>query len=172
MDDTDPGSGLLLMVSQMREVATAGLYYAALMLALSLPDICGALGSENGRSSGAKTRRWLEEWGFSAVASSIYGLRCSLLHQGSAFPDDGSERVIFIEPNPLNFGMDHLVVETRAGAALFVDVPSFVEDVAVGVERWLGRHGSSSTVQRNLLRFAHRRPNGLPPFIDGVPVIA
>lgn len=171
-DDDDPVAGLRLMVEQMMVAEGALLHFPALLTALALPDICGALGSENGRASGSKTRRWLSEWlpNGKETASAIYGLRCSLLHQGSAHPDDGSPRVVLVERNPRDNHINGRVTIDDE-VATFVDIPIFVSDVAGGVHGWLAAHGATETVRRNMARFAHRRPGGFLPFVSGLPVI-
>lgn len=50
-----------LLIRQMLRASEDGLYFAALTLALAIPDMLGALQSENGRASGSKYRRWAEE---------------------------------------------------------------------------------------------------------------
>jgi hypothetical protein len=72
------------ILRQIRAASATGLYFLALFCALTLPDICGALESENGQASGSKYKAWLranvpEQ---ATDADLIYGLRCSLLHQG------------------------------------------------------------------------------------------
>ena len=79
------------MIRQIRAAIAAELPYVALFGILALPDICGALESENGKATGPKYKAWLtanvpEE---AAIADMLYGLRCSLLHQGSAYPHGG-----------------------------------------------------------------------------------
>ena len=76
------------VIRQIRVASAQGLYYLALYGALTLPDICGALESQNGRSSGPKYKAWLRANvpGQAAEAEQIYGLRCSLMHQGRAMP--------------------------------------------------------------------------------------
>jgi hypothetical protein len=72
------------LVSQVRAAANADLYYLALFGVLVLPDICGALDSDNGRASGPKYKDWVRKNvpQQAGQAEEIYGLRCSLLHQG------------------------------------------------------------------------------------------
>jgi hypothetical protein len=54
---------------------------------LALPDICGALASENGRASGSKYKTWLRDNvpSLASGADLIYGPRCSLVHQGKPY---------------------------------------------------------------------------------------
>ena len=49
------------MIRQIRLASTHGLYYLALLGALSLPDICGALASDNGKATGPKYKDWLRK---------------------------------------------------------------------------------------------------------------
>lgn len=174
----DPIDGLRLMVAQMIAAEEAALHFPALMTALTVPDICGALGSENGRASGSKTRRWIAEWmpAYAATASGIYGLRCSLLHQGSPYPDDGSPRVVFSVAGPKGttlHGPGSTLIYTPTEET-FRPIAShlFVAEVAAGVEAWLLAHGATNRVRRNLARFAHLRSDGVPPFIKGGSFIA
>src|SRR3954467_3541229 len=88
------------LIEQIRAATQAGFYYLALMGALMLPDICGALASEDGVATPSKYRDWLaanvpEQ---AASAAAIYGLRCSLLHQGRAHPPGGHPQLVFFHP--------------------------------------------------------------------------
>jgi plasmid stabilization system protein ParE len=76
------------LIAQIRQASAAGLYYLALIGALALPDIFGALASKNGKASASKYKDWLRKnvRDEAADAELIYGLRCSLLHQGRAMP--------------------------------------------------------------------------------------
>jgi hypothetical protein len=48
----------------------------------------------------------------------------------------------------------------------------FVEEMAESVDRWLADFGETQLVQRNMLRFVRRRPEGLPPHVLGGAVVA
>jgi len=88
----------------VRKAIAAENYYAALALALTLPDMCVKL--TTGRTSGAKYAAWIEKYmpgdywrlgaqGFEAafkllnytppkfVPEDFYALRCAYLHEGS-----------------------------------------------------------------------------------------
>jgi hypothetical protein len=159
------------LLAEVRAASAADLHYLALFGALALPDICGALASDNGRSSGPKFKDWLranvpEQAG---QADEIYGLRCSLLHQGRATPHGTTIPVAFTGSSGRLHDLSMDVDGVRV-AWLASDV--FVEEVASGVERWLAQSGQTKTVQRNREAFARLRPNGLPPYVVGRPVIA
>lgn len=68
-------------------------YVAALSLALTLPEICISLTTENGKTGRSKYAKWFEEFvspcyeyskgSFSLNGKECYALRCSVLHNGT-----------------------------------------------------------------------------------------
>jgi excisionase family DNA binding protein len=162
------------IIRQIRAASAAGLYYVALFCALTLPDICGALEAENGQASGPKYKAWLranvpEE---AADAELIYGLRCSLLHQGRARPHGGSFPIAAIVPLNNAPQVHNLSTVVNGEQVGWLSMPTFVDEVTRGAERWYRQFGSSETVARNMEKFARIRPEGLPPHFAGGPVIA
>jgi hypothetical protein len=160
------------LIAQIRAASASGLYYLALLGALALPDICGALASADGQATGAKYKDWLranvpEE---ANNADAIYRLRCSLVHQGSAMRQDGYPPLAFTHPTA---GVQlHSVRSKIDGATIdWISIPHFIDDVTRGVEAWFAQFGETADVKRNLERFARFRPEGLPPVVN-VPVIA
>jgi len=158
------------LIRQIRLASAAGLHYLALFGTLALPDICGALASDNGKATGPKYIAWLRDNvpEQAANAETIYGLRCSLLHQGRALPH-GS-----LFPIAVTFGQGGIhnlstVVNGEQIGWLHADI--FVNEVTTGVERWFAQYGATQTVIRNLEKFARYRPEGLPPHAI-LPVIA
>jgi len=170
----DPTGGLRALVDQMQQASDAGLYFAALTVALTLPDICGACASQNGQASGSKYRAWLEQNADTfgpRDAQTLYEFRCSLLHQGSAQHRSGT-RFAFIEPAPGAPQLHNMSTDVAGEIVTWISVPRFVEEMATGVTRWLDAHGHTTLVQRNLERFVRRRPEGLPPHVRGAPVVS
>ncbi len=152
----------------------SGLYFVALLGVLAIPDICGALASNDGKASGSKYKQWLrdnvpEE---AADADLIYGLRCSLLHQGQAHPHGSTFPLAFMVPPPDGGGLHKLSTVVNGQQVGWSILPLFVEEVTRGAEAWFQRYGSSNTVQRNMAKFAYLRPEGLPPHAVGMPVFA
>lgn len=159
------------MIRQIRLASTHGLYYLALLGALSLPDICGALASDNGRASGSKYKDWLRKNVPDQAngADEIYGLRCSLLHQGQAMPHGGHFPIAFMAPGVGQLhNLSTVVGDSQVG---WLSIEMFVEEVTQGAEAWLKQFGTSNIVSRNLSKFARLRLEGLPPHVAG-PVIA
>jgi hypothetical protein len=162
------------MIRQIRAASQAGLYYMALLGALSLPDICGALVSSNGQASGSKYKAWLRDYVPDQASSAelIYGLRCSLLHQGRAHPHGSKFPIAFVQPSPGVGQVHNLQIVVDDKPVFWLSIPIFVEEVTRGVEAWFKEFGGSDTVARNMEKFVRIRPEGLPPYVAGTPVIA
>lgn len=164
------------MGAQMKQASDAGLFFPALVLALTLPDICSALASENGRSSGSKYRQWIREWVYpdwsDDFPEKLWDYRCALLHQGrSTQGKSGSFPIAFIVPDPNRPRLHNITTSFGADEVTWCDVTSLVNDVGRAVGTWLSAHGRSSLVRRNLERSIHLRAKGIPPHLDGVPVV-
>ncbi|WP_213761964.1 hypothetical protein [Caballeronia sp. dw_19] len=156
------------------------LYFMALMGALSVPDICGALESQDGKATGAKYMAWFDIWvapkyfvgsGVDRVPSltgrQCYGLRCAALHQGRLENDrPGDVRVIFREP-----GNGVVMHNNLLNDYLNIDVREFTHDVIGGALDWFQTVRNEEIFQRNFEQSMQRYPNGYGP-IQGVPVIA
>jgi hypothetical protein len=180
------------LLNQIEQSLNSGFYYLSLMTALSIPDIAGALDSANGEASGQKYADWFEKHvrprfienvrkslpqeiadRIPAIENPLtgeacYRFRCSLLHQGSSqHPRSPFSRIIFIEPgattNVIHYG-------TMSGA-LCIDLRLFCHEVIAGARLWLDTVEGSEPFNSNYGKFARRHPNGLPPYISGVPVV-
>ena len=162
------------LIRQIRAAKDAGLFYLALMGALLLVDICGALASENGRATGVKFKEWLRTNvpENAADAEILYGLRCSLLHQGSMYPHGAHPPVACTFPHPAVPQLHRVLTEVGGDQMAWLSIPIFVEEIIGGAEVWFSKYGASARVKRNMEKFARLRPEGLPPHVVGAPVIA
>ncbi len=170
------------LLHQIEAGLDANLYYLSLYVGLTIPDICGALDSKNGRAHGDKYKKWFNQYVAHRyrdsdsnkqllTAEDCYFFRCSLLHQGSTQHLQSTyERIIFIEPEIPRRGVTlHMNVFDNA---LNIDVDLFCRDIITGAENWLGKVEHTNQFKDNYDRFMRRYPTGLPPYIDGVPVIS
>lgn len=91
------------LVAQVRGASTVNLYYVALLTALALPDMCGALESEDGIATRARYADWFDRhvapaYGGFLDGESAYKFRCSLLHQGTTqHASNKYARLLFVE---------------------------------------------------------------------------
>ncbi len=180
------------LIDQLDQSAGQRLYYVSLFTALTIPDIAGAMDAEDGRATGERYAAWFEEWvrpifGEQASAKmpaqirarvtppenpltglACYQFRCSLLHQGtSQHPASPYERIIFIEPGATTNAFHGC----QLGGALAIDLPTFCREMVIGARRWVDRVENTERYIANYDRFARRHPDGLSPYITGVPVV-
>jgi hypothetical protein len=168
------------LIAQNRKALDADLYYLALLSALSIPDIAGALDSENGRASGECFAAWYEAWVRPRFrenrdrenplsGEACYGFRCAMLHQGRSQQSSGQySHIMFVEPGYPNYSIHYCLI---GGKALLIQLPEFVEEVLGGCELWLHRVHGTDPFEKNYATFARRHPQGLLPYVRGVPVI-
>ena len=161
------------LIDQIRFALNQNLYYPALFVSLSLPDICGAIDSANGEADKQKYIDWFNRYvghRYQGVLSSedCYYFRCSLLHQGSSqHRRSNYSRILFVEPQATSNVFHRNILND----ALNIDVRIFCEDILSGVENWLKLVEGTTNYQQNYDRFIRRYPNGLSPYIVGMPVI-
>lgn len=166
------------LLAELKAVAGAGFYSVALFTALSIPDICAALESEDGLARGPRYKAWFDKWvaskypptrdGEVAITGSVcYAYRCGLLHQGKAMHKDlGYSRVLFLTPGPLTVHNSMLM------DALAVDIPSFIEDISAGVREWLKSVSGTEPFDTHYKNFMKRHRGGLAPYVGGVDLIS
>jgi hypothetical protein len=166
------------LLAQIRAANNARFYYVALLSALALPDICGALESDDGLSTQSKFVNWFDRFvspkytnsgGSTLTGQDAYFFRCSMLHQGrTQHPKSSYSRILFVEPGSTGIILHNNVIND----ALNIDVRIFIEDIVSSAEKWLQVAMQTSEFQKNYLSFVTRYPQGLKPYITGVPVIS
>lgn len=183
------------LVGQIETSLGSKLYYVSLIAALALPDIAGALDSDNGEAAENKYVQWYQKWVWEVNArpltpqrvlrsgrvlpaqvdtrlsgQRVYRFRCSLLHQGRAQEHlrSPAPRIVFIEPGAVG-SVHHY--DLLNNSAVLIDVNLFCLEIVSGARLWLDAVESTDRFKRNYERFARRHPNGLPPYINGAPVI-
>ena len=158
------------LLAQIEATNNAGYYYVALFSALTLPDICAALESPNGETTGDRYINWYDHNVDSdpATGKDIYMFRCSLLHQGrTVHPKSNFARIIFIEPGVTTNVFHNCVVKD----ALLIDVQLFISDLLAATRQWLVSAQNTETFKKNFAAFVARHPEGLKPYVIGMPII-
>src|SRR5439155_17534405 len=126
-----------MITREMEGALDAGLYYLAVVLALTLPDICAALESVDGKSNGQRYAAWYDSWLGphypTLTGTDLYRLRCAVVHQGRfGHPQMPYSRVLFALPNPQR----HVIHNNIWNDALNLDAQIFCRDVLACVDRW------------------------------------
>ncbi|WP_394557828.1 hypothetical protein [Priestia aryabhattai] len=148
----------------------AGVYHLALGTALCIPDICAGLQSEDGKTSGRKYKEWYNSYVGDKIrmsANDCYYFRCSFLHEGSTQHERSNyDRVLFIEPNATTAILHNNILE----GALNIDIRIFCNDLIKSAREWLEDVKDNETYIKNHEKSFKRYPNGIAPYIVGVPV--
>lgn len=159
------------ILEEMESGLSSGHYFLALMMALTIPDICAALESKNGKSSSPAYKAWYQNHlseAYKIAANDCWNLRCSLLHQGrSDNPNSEVERVIFTLPH-----RDQIVLHNnRIDKVVQIDLVGFCLAMSAAARRWFDATKENETVRRNLERLVRHYPDGFPGRFAGVEAI-
>ena len=158
---------------EMERVLDAGFHYFAIIVALTIPDICAALESEDGTTKGAKYRDWCEEWFLksypSVTSHDLYYMRCGVMHQGNlGHPKMQYGRIIFTLPNAQGSKFHNNIIRD----ALNMDAETFCRDMVQSMSVWYASKKDTKQVVSNLPRLLRTYPNGLHPYMVGMPLIS
>lgn len=166
------------LLNQVERAVQAKAYYLALFASLTIPDICGAMETDDGAAKKSRYIKWFDKYVAPAYTISgkptfcgttCYKYRCAMLHQGRAQHEElGFSRILFVEPGATNNVFHNNILND----ALNIDVSIFCRDVVDGAKSWLKEAEMTANFQKNYPHFMQRYPNGLAPYIVGVPVIA
>jgi len=165
------------LIDQIDEAIGMHAYYLALYASLTIPDICGAMESEDGLATRTKYIAWFDKYvsqnyvacGQPTLSGEVcYYYRCGVLHQGRAqHPKMGFSRILFVEPGTTSNVFHNNILND----ALNIDVSIFCKDIVNGARQWLAAAEESPNYEKNFPHFMQRYPKGLAPYIVGVPVI-
>jgi hypothetical protein len=162
-----------MILREVEQALSARLYYLAITMTFALPDICAALESADGATNPDRYRAWYDAnlaVQYPVItAQDCYCWRCGVLHQGR-FGHPGSQysRIVFTMPNAKRVSIHGVILSD----ALNLDADQFCRDVVAAVRAWFAAKGNDSNVRANYPRLVQFRPDGLLPYIKGLPVIA
>lgn len=167
------------VIKQIRQGIDANMYMLCLYTTLTLPDIAGAIDSTDGNAKRAKYEAWYNKHvlpQFSDLtAEECYSFRCRALHQGRSEPHNPSSAyngIGFIEPGigGPNLSVHKMIIGGEPGPRI-IDIVKFIEAVLTAFEEWLKSSNGSEPFDTNYSHCIQKHPNGLKPYIDGVPFI-
>jgi hypothetical protein len=168
--DDDP---LFVILSDIQSCLNNGMYYAAITVALTLPEVCAALEASNGRGSSEKYKTWYNTYLadlYPLISDDFcYSLRCSVVHQGK-FGRLGEQysRILFTIPDGRGIVFHKGIIND----ALNLDAITFCRDIMDGAKRWYAAKQGDPNVLKNLPNLVRFRPKGLAPYMVGMPLIA
>ncbi len=149
------------------------MYQVALNSAMVIPDICCALVSDNGKTSPNLYEKWIDEfvalkYDGTITGKDIYKLRCALLHQGKLNHDYPKYKKIVFQL-PSSGGTIHNGI---INDALFLNIKTFCYDIIGGYTKWAEQNYNNKNVEKNYSKIVAYYSEGLPPFLEGLPVLA
>jgi hypothetical protein len=162
-------------LQEIEKALDAKLYYLAIITTVTIPDVCAALASPDGETSGPRYKDWYNAniaptltW-FSDV--DCYKFRCGGIHQGRfGHPEMQYDKALFTLPGIVKFQQGI----SKAGNEI-VYIYSAIDFCKVFIDAartWFKAVENDATVRSNLTHMARLRPDGLPPHIRGAPLIA
>jgi hypothetical protein len=183
---------LTAILHEIERAIEAKLYYVAIAVALSIPDICACLECDPDKPIWATFEKYAAWCDANLRFQNLDGadlarLRGGVLHQGHfGHPKSKFNRVLFIGPesrvkahdvimtvlNDVSFGGVSASELRLSGQILHLDVGRFCQTIMDGARKWVISKAGDPFVERNLPNLVRYRPNGLPPFSVGVPTIA
>ena len=174
MTATNP---MKVLFEQVEIAANSGLYYLALFGALVIPDMCGALDSDDGVANRSRYIAWFDrhvspKYVIPATGKpSLTGLECyllrsSMLHLGSGMSTRSHWTRIHYFPHDRlhNFVLEDCIVASERGNWLHISIPEFCKDVTSSALDWLAAVEHSASFEKNSPRFLALYLNGIKGF--------
>jgi hypothetical protein len=169
------GGGIEPILLEIERCLSADLYFPAIALALTIPDVCSSLQTQPGTrvSFGVRYAAWYDAHvgeAFSALTGAdCWSLRCGVSHSGKLLERGAEyERVGFALPHPMAATFVGCIFQ----GMLVTDAASFCRVLISAAGRWFEANASDPIVQSNLPALFSYRPNGMAPYIHGIPIIA
>lgn len=165
-------------MQDMDRAIEAKLYYPALLVALTIPDICVGLALE--RAKFVKKHdyerfvdRYTTPSNLGLDGASCYQLRGGLVHRADlrGHPYFEGTHVIFTVPESAS-GFHALTFGVGEKRAAMFDLLLFCDAMKGAARAWYDDHKEDAQVIENLTNLIRWRPEGLAPFVGGTPVVA
>lgn len=132
------------------------LYYVAIMTSLVIPDIGGAIDSENGEANQKKYVSWFDKYvkprytgKTNLTGDECYYLRCSMLHQGKT--RHKKIKVVFMRFPQSNAPVNPVPLHNNQG--LLVEPHTFCNNMIYAAYDWLDVVHGNDLFKKNLNNF-------------------
>ena len=150
------------LLEQIESGVGSKLYNMALFTALTVPDIGGAVDSENGKANGKKYAAWFDSyvapkynaWGEQYLTGrDCYLYRCVMLHQGRSHDPKGTySKTVFLTAKQQNIAYCGAFT-VEGGKTLCIDVPLFCHNIVQSAYDWLERVEHTERFKKNSAKF-------------------
>lgn len=150
------------LLEQIENSVGSKLYHMALFTALTVPDIGGAVDSENGEANGKKYGAWFDSyvapkyvaWGKQYLTGrDCYLYRCVMLHQGRSHASKGRySKTVFLKAKQQNIAYCGAFT-LNGGKTLCIDAPLFCHNIVHSAYEWLEKVEHTDHFKKNSAKF-------------------
>ena len=178
-----PTSPLEHIYGEIAKAISGELYYLAIVVTTSLPDVCSAL-EGNVPTNWETYKTWFRENVGDNLAPfgehECYELRCGVMHQArfmGAAKNKWSdyEALFFTLPNGAGFRIDRGTMFNIGGDArriLAMELTGFCNTIIEAAREWERKKKHNPDVEQRMKNIARVRPQGLSPYFINIPVFA
>jgi hypothetical protein len=146
------------LLSQIEQSLRLNLYFVAIMTSLVIPDIGGAIDSENGKTDKFKYINWFDKYVKTRYTNSrpltgreCYYLRCSMLHQGITKHSNQSGNITFMNYPQSNSSVNPISLDNHLG--LIIEPKTFCNNIIFGAYDWLDTVHNHILFNKNMENF-------------------
>jgi len=164
---------------EIERALEADLAYAAVVAALTLPDICYALSTAKGVSSKAGYAEWYDknypDYAEHLSGEEVYKLRCGVLHQGIVGRGDMKFEKIYFSLGKINVTSvmtGNVINGEQLPDLIGISAYGFCLGMIKAARTWYASNATDPNVLGNSPNVVRLRPGGLPPYMVGMSVIA
>jgi hypothetical protein len=161
-------------VASIRKNIETENWYAALFIALTMPDICGKMAYPDIEYSGPRYKKWFDGnladinktdiMGTEVVfltATDCWALRCSLLHQGTDDITEQKAQDIISKFEFTTMNMHRIKINN----ILTLNVAKFCEEICQCVEEWFASISDDLEIQRKVDQIIKVKTQAFSPMI-------
>lgn len=175
-------SPLEIIFADIEKALRAEIWYAALVSALCIPDICSVLNRppEESWNKRHKYAEWfndnLGKKYTHLTGDDCFNIRGGIVHKGTfGHKESRYDAVMFMIPNSRQFVVHDGFIGGPWGTttqSLALDLVTFCRDMIAAARKWYLENEDDPNLQANLPNLVRLRPEGLAPYITGVPLIS
>jgi hypothetical protein len=163
------------MLREAEAALNAELYYAALAVCLTIPDVGAALESKTGRTNGPRYQAWFEQNATSHIGAGYltkhecWLFRCAFLHQGkTAQRGSAFGKILFLGPPDASH---NIVMKQGDVRILCLGIEPFCQGMISAAREWFAFNEHKPLVRKNMRGLVQYYPNGVPRYMTGRPAV-